>query len=758
MLRRCVVDRRLVSRVLGAMILAAWSVAIAPAAAQSPLSGTPITIVRATGRITIDGDLSDEAWQHATKVERWYETNPGDNTEPKVRNIGYLTYDDAFFYAGFEFEDPNPAAMRAPYADRDHVPSYTDYGGVILDTRNDGKSALILVANPHNIQYDSISDDATGEDASPDFFWESATKITPRGWTLEMRVPFSSLRYKNVDPQTWGIMLYRNYPRSFRYQFFSAILPRGGNCFICRANTLNGLVHLPAGGHVVVAPYVSASDTASPEGELGTPLRRDPLHSHVGVDVKWTPNADNAVDLTVKPDFSQVESDTAQVSANERFALFFPEKRPFFLENVNLFSTPIQAIYTRRITAPEWGARATGKEAGVGYTVLVAEDEGGGSTIIPGPTASTLAPQNVASTVVVARLKKDVKESFVGLVLTDRQAREGDGRNVVVGPDLQWRHDGRDTVTAQLLVSDTRTPVRPDLAAEWTGQRLTGHAAQVQWAHNTTHVDVTGRYKDLGSGFRADTGFVPQVGYRDAYVESGYTVHPTGFFSRVRTSFYADEQLDRSGGTILRQVRPAVSMDARGNSFMLFQYSNDIVRSGAMTFPRQQFLFSANASPSRVVSQVAVDGWIGQEVDFTNSRLGHGATINLSASLQPTNHLELALIQDQRWLNVAASDRAAQRLFIERISRVKSTYTFTARSFARVIAQYVSTDRAPALYLTPVTPAEGTFSATALFAYKLNWQSVLFIGYGDDRELADQRRLQPADRQFFVKLSYAFQR
>ncbi len=157
-------------------------------------------------------------------------------------------------------------------------------------------------------------------------------------------------------------------------------------------------------------------------------------------------------------------------------------------------------------------------------------------------------------------------------MLTDRQAREGDSHNLVIGPDLQWRHDGRDTVTAQLLVSDTRTPVRPDLAAEWTGQTLDGTCrASVQWAHSTTHFDLTGIYKDIGNGFRADTGFVPQVGYRDTYVESGYTVHPSGFLSRVRTWFYADRQIDLTGATILRQVRPSIGMDARGNSFMQFQ-------------------------------------------------------------------------------------------------------------------------------------------------------------------------------------------
>src|SRR5262249_40665351 len=150
--------------------------------------------------------------------------------------------------------------------------------------------------------------------------------------------------YRRDDPQTWRILLYRNYPREFHYQFFSAQLPRGSNCFICRSNVLAGLERLPAGGHLVAAPYVSASRREHPvDDELGSPLVTD-VKPHAGIDVKFTPNADNAVDLTVKPDFSQVESDVAQISANERFALFYPEKRPFFLEGVDLFQTPIQAV------------------------------------------------------------------------------------------------------------------------------------------------------------------------------------------------------------------------------------------------------------------------------------------------------------------------------------------------------------------------------------------------------------------------------
>jgi hypothetical protein len=237
-----------------------------------------------------------------------------------------------------------------------------------------------------------VSDDGSNEDASPDFFWESAAKITEHGWTLEMRIPFSSLRYKNIDPQVWTILLYRNFPREYHYQFFSAKLPRGGNCFVCRSNTLIGMEHLPGGGHLVAAPYVSATADAHPRDDVaGAPLVDDGVKPHVGIDVKYTPNADNAIDLTIKPDFSQVESDTAQISANERFALSFPEKRPFFLEGADLFQTPIQTVYTRTITAPVWGGRVTGKEAGFRYTALVADDAGGGSAIIPGPNGSTMA-------------------------------------------------------------------------------------------------------------------------------------------------------------------------------------------------------------------------------------------------------------------------------------------------------------------------------------------------------------------------------
>jgi hypothetical protein len=229
--------RLLASNILNTL----WLVGLGAGASPAEPERSVIAIRRAEGPITVDGDLSDPGWRGATKIETWYETNPGDNVPPKVKSVGYLTYDDHFLYAAFEFQDPNPTLIRAPYADRDNISSDTDYGGIILDPRHDGRTGLLLLANPRGIQYDAVSDDVSGiEDPSPDFFWESAGRITKEGWVLEMRVPFSSLRYPKADVQTWGIMLYRNYPRDYRYQIFSTRLPRGTPCFICNESQLTG--------------------------------------------------------------------------------------------------------------------------------------------------------------------------------------------------------------------------------------------------------------------------------------------------------------------------------------------------------------------------------------------------------------------------------------------------------------------------------------------------------------------------------------
>jgi Domain of unknown function (DUF5916) len=744
--------------VVGAWLaLAGWSIG---AATPSTTQGPEIRIQRAAGPITVDADLSDPGWQGAAKIETWYETNPGDNVVPKVRTIGYLTYDDKALYAAFQFFDPEPSKIRAPYGDRDAVPSYTDYGGIILDTRNDQRTGLLLLANPRGIQYDAITDDTTGnEDSSPDFYWDAAGKITSEGWILEMRVPFSSLRYPTGDPQTWGILLYRNYPRDFRYQMFSAKLPRGGNCFICRSNVLTGLEHLPPAGHLIVAPYVTAKEDAVPRGDLGSSLVNKPIRGNGGVDAKWTPNENTAIDATLNPDFSQVESDVAQIAVNQRFALFYPEKRPFFLEGLELFSTPIQAVYTRSITSPRWGIRATGKFDSNHYTAFVAEDRGGGSVILPGSNGSSFADQDFSSFVGMARMRHDFGKSFVSFLATDREVKGG-GYNRVYGPDFQWRAGEHDTVTGQVLLSNTETPNRPELSDQWTGRKLDSHAGDIWYAHNDVHWDWYTEYKNYGDGFRADDGFVPQVGFHENYGEGGYTFRPTHFpISRWRTYLIADYQADTDGHLISRDISPGFNMDGLWNSFTRIRWAFDRVRSGSTTFPRSQLVYYTQFSPNRWISQIVLQGTAGQQIDFDNSRAGTGADINLQATIRPTDHLALGLVGARSFVNVDVRDgRGSRRLFTADIARLKAVYTLTSRAFVRLIGQYVTTRRDPTLYTFAVTERDGSFSGSALFAYKLNWQSVLFVGYGDNRTLLEDDHYAKANRQFFLKLSYAIQK
>ncbi|HEV8608752.1 MAG TPA: DUF5916 domain-containing protein [Thermoanaerobaculia bacterium] len=743
------------------LVLAAAPGVAATQAKPAPDGEPPIVLPKIISPIHVDGDLSDPGWREAAKVEIWYESNVGDNVPPPVQTIAYVGYDARFFYVAFDNRDPNPAKVRAPYVDRDNVFSDQDFVGLILDPKNDRRSAVEFFVNPRGIQDDGITNDATGsEDFSPDFFWDSAGSIGPKGWVVEIRIPLTSIRYPKGDPQTWGLMLYRNYPRDFRYQIFDVKLPRGGNCFVCRSREWTGITGLPRGGHLVVAPYVTASESGHPRtGEPGTEFVNEPIEGDAGLDVKWTPNADTALDVTVNPDFSQIESDVAQISVNERFALFFPEKRPFFLEGVDLLETPISTVYTRTITSPRWGARGTGKFGSTAYTLLVTEDRGGGSVIIPGPQSSDLANQDFKSVDTIGRVRHDIGRSFVGAILTDRE-NEGGGYNRVLGPDFQWRPSESDEVTGQFLHSSTRTPERPDLADEWDGRKLSSGAGFLSWLHTSRTWVWRTTYEDIGDDFRADNGFLPQVGYRRARNFLGRQFFPKNFFfSRIEPIFVVHLYWERDGDILNHRIFPGVQFQGKLNSSGELDVNFDRVRVGEKLLNRKQFAYSVGVSPSRLVSRISVNGFVGQEIDFDNVRVGDGASVGLFADVRPTDHLDLQFNGTRRWLDVDAEDAGRSgRLFTASVARLRAAYTFSARAFLRLIGQYVETKRDPGLYDFEVSRKSGSFQGSALFSYKLNWQSVLFVGYGDTSVINDAGDLAHNDRQFFLKVSYAFQR
>lgn len=723
----------------------------------------PLSIAPAATPIEIDGVIHESEWANATKYETWYETNPGDNIEPAVKTVGWVTYDSRFLYFAIESTDPNPKAISAPYADHDNISGNTDdYVGVLLDTRNDGKSGYLFLVTARGVKYDAVTDDSgSGEDNSPDFFWDTAAKVHATGWSAEARIPFSSLRYEGSSPEQWGLMLYRNYPRDRRYQIFTNKLPRDVNCFVCNWGKVTGFRDLPTGDHMVIAPYVTANQIGEPRNGLGSEIVTRPVGTDGGLDLKWNPTADMTIDGTINPDFSQIESDVAVISTNERFAIFIPEKRPFFLEGVELFSTPIQAVYTRTITSPRWGARTTGKSGAYAYTMLVTQDRGGGDVILPSAFGSDFAQQDFSSIAAIGRVRRDLKNrSFASFLVTTRES-EGGAHNRVLGPDFQWRIGDNNTITGQLLYSNTQTPDRPDLSSSWNGEKLAGHAAHVWYQYGTATRDFYIQGSDYDEEFRADNGFVPQVGWRGSYAEGGYTWRPKGFFNRIRAFGMGEYQETQDGALLYRLASVGFGADGRFRSFTRIRLAHDSVANAGEVFSRDRVYYQFQFAVSRVIRFVSLDGWLGEEVDFANNRLGRGANLNANAQMRAGEHLQFALTSGVRWLSISGD-----RLFTSQIERVKTTYTFNSRMFLRAIVQNQRTNRDRLLYGDdPNDPSDdvaqhgGALSGQLLFAYKLNWQTVFYVGYGDLREVTrEEGELEPSNRQFFAKVSYAFQR
>jgi Domain of unknown function (DUF5916)/Carbohydrate family 9 binding domain-like len=733
-----------------AFAAAAYPQAPAPAPAAPP-PPPPIHIHRAEGAITVDGNLDDPGWKNAAVIDRFYETSPGNNTGPKVKTIVHLTYDDRYFYIGVRCEDPEPPKIRAPYVDRDNVIGTDDNLAVFLDTRGDKRSALELRVNPRGIQGDGIFNDANfNEDFSPDFFYDTAAKIDAGGWTAEYRIPFSSLRYNDNPVQKWNILVWRNYPRDFRYAFQSAAVPRSSNCYMCWMHPIEGLEGLPKAGHMVAAPYVTAQSTSLPEknaaGEptLGTPLERQPLKKDVGLDVKWTPTQNQAVDLTINPDFSQVEADVAQITTNQRFAVFFPEKRPFFLEGFDLFDTPVQVAYTRTITSPRWGARSTGRIGErTAYTLLITDDRGGGLTILPGPLGSSFALADFKSYDTIGRVRTALGRSFAGAVLTDREV-SGGGHNRVFGPDFQWRPNDTDSLTAELLHSDTKNP-----SSFLGGSSSTGNAFTAAWNRQKDKYDAVLEARDYGTGFRADLGFVPQVGFREIDGAAGLRFFPEkGFFRFVRTSIFLDRQTAIDGGDVIfRTVSLGLNTQGKKNfagNFIVRAKEQILV--GDKLLDQTYALWFLQIDPHRRWPRVSLQGRFGQGIDFGSGRVGNQTNFTAATTIRPLDNVTFDVNASREWL-----DAQGERVYTAMIERLKTTYSFSANSLVRVIGQYVDNN-------FPGFGHSGSFLGSVLYSYKLNWQTVLFAGYGDDRVLNPNADLLKADRSFFFKVSYAIQR
>jgi len=474
--------------------------------------------------IEVDGRMEESGWRSAARVPLPWEVDPAENVEAPVATECRLGFDDEALYFGCRAFDPRPDRIRAYFTDRDDTEGH-DRIFLVLDPFNDARRAFEFGVSALGVQEDRVFDASAGvAEPSWDAVWTSAGRVTDEGYEVEAAIPFRSLRFPDSGrPQTWEFYLRREWPRSERVDLRSMRWDRDESCVLCQGNLLRGVRAAPAGANVEVSPTVTATRVDRRAGDGGG-LTPGDVAPEVGVDGRWGITTDLAVNLTVNPDFSQVEADVPRLAATSRFALRFPEKRPFFLEGADVFDTPIEAVFTRSVVDPSAGAKVTGKVGSSALGAFVVRDEITG-ILLPGNQGSRELVLEEPSTTGILRYRGDVGESgTIGGLYTGRVgAAYG---NHVVGADAFVRPLPALSVQAQYLRSITDDPSPSDAGSQ--SERL----RQNSFGGDAGHLRIQYRNREWDAGillfgrtpgFRADAGFVPRVDVWNAGFWAGRT-------------------------------------------------------------------------------------------------------------------------------------------------------------------------------------------------------------------------------------------
>ena len=415
--------------------------------------------------IDIDGILNESAWLKAKKFENFSEVEPGDNTKPSVNTEAFVFYDDENIYIGFKNYEPDIKSLRKTFTSRDMIFS-DDWVGFFFDTYNEKKQAYELIVNPYGIQADLMWNAPGYEDETFDAIWYSDAKIYSDMWTVEIVIPFKSIRFPNKPEQMWNFLLFRNHPRANREQISWSSLSRDDPTLYTRAAKMSGINNIKGGNNLEILPYALGSQKGfiTDYGNANSDFDNEKVSGQFGLNVKYGVTSNLTSDLAINPDFSEVESDAAQVDVNNTFALFYPEKRPFFIEGNDIFKSPMDIVYTRSINNPLFAFKLTGKvgRTDVGYTVAYDQNS---PFILPFQEYSDFIASNRTSTSNILRLKQSLgtNDSYVGLIFTDRevnkdtkQAFDVDGYNRVFGFDGNFRFLDNYSITFQSLRLFTR--------------------------------------------------------------------------------------------------------------------------------------------------------------------------------------------------------------------------------------------------------------------------------------------------------------
>lgn len=709
------------------------------------------------------------------KVTGFIAREPADGAEPTQNTDVYLAYDSRNIYAVFICWDKEPDKIRARMTRREDIFS-DDSAEIMIDTFNDARRGYAFAANPLGIQWDALWTEGSQGNGSPadyggfdqsfDTVWNSEGKLTGKGYILLIAIPFKSLRFPNTDKQEWRIILNRSIPRTNENLFWPRITNRVQGRFN-QAATATGL-DLPHERNIQLIPYgrlrgfrdIDDRDPTNPIWENKT------LQPEIGLDAKFILRDSFVLDATINPDFSQIESDQPQITVNQRFAVFFPEKRPFFLENSNYFTSPINLVFTRNIGHPEFGLRLTGKSGPWAVGMLATDDRAPGEALPPtDPHAADRA------TFTIARVSRDIlDQSTIGGLFTDREF--GGGYNRVGGIDANLKLNQNWRLQGQAVSSATHDVV--------VGTRADGLGYKLDLERAGRNFNLQSLYIDYSPNFQTQTGFVNRTDLREQTINTSYYFRPEGkFLISYGPTLQQFNIWDHSRTGLEYFFYPGFRVDMARSTYVNFHpFGFDDVRlrpqdystlTRVTAFPQKFWGLEAGTSWFKLFdfsALVASGGGVnydpaaGQAPSFSHEDQGNFTlTFHAKGRLRIDNAYLLEHIRE---------DDAHLTAVTNHIFRSKWNYQFTRELSARVILQYTSVLADPLISSLSRTK---DFNADFLITYLVHPGTAIYVGYNSDlQNLNRNLAVDPVTglilttphgyindgRQFFVKASYLF--
>ncbi len=711
----------------------------APAAGFAVGGRRSVQAPRTTEPPAIDGRLDDAVWRDAVLITDFTQTNPIEGAPPTERTEAWIAYDADYLYFAFYAHYTNPEELRANRVDRDQT-RRDDWIAVMFDPFLDQQRAYRFSVNAYGIQGDAIirggrsmrGPPGGGGETSWDALFETGGARVADGWTAEMAIPFKSLRYpsRGDGEHRWGFQITRTMQTKDETVVW-APMTRAVAGVLTQMGTLGGLRGLSASRNLEILPTATAiqlgrlTDTGYVEGDT---------QPDFGFNMKYGVTSNLTADFTLNPDFSQIEADRPQIETNQRYPLFFPELRPFFLEGQEIFRTPGRSnlVHTKTIVDPQIGAKLTGKTGNTTLGVLVANDAAPGKFDDPnaygfGETANF----------VIGRARYDIyPQSYVGAIMTDREFLDSYSR--VAGVDGQFRL-GR-THRAQFLAV---TSTHRDLE----GNALSGPMFNAELRRDSRHLSYSLDFNSIDPDFRTDAGFVRRVDMQQLDADVEYEWWPESWLISWGPQFRYRRNVDHAGVLQDEDFRADLSARFARNVFFRADAQREMERFEGIDFHKTRFSVRNGISTSRRFSLFYGIDW-GEQIRFIeNPFLGRMLDYNIGLTLLPTSRLNTRFDLDTARFN---DMHTGELVFDVKILRAFTTYQFTDRLLVRNILEH--------------NTGNGKVGINLLFTYRVNAGTAFYIGYDDrlqegiylDRERFYNRELQRQQRAFFTKLQYLF--